>query len=294
MSGQPKGNPYQWIHFVGTGPTLATTVEVTVLAGISAPKVTGGWAKWAEVPRWGRTALTVIEGYDPRKMEVPILFDSLLTGQSREDIEENVQKLEWMAGRGTPPGVSTADAVGESPLVRVFANKIGSENAGLGSESPLIPIGIHNSGYPDAGNIHWLVTSIDFYDEPQSAGNLSPLATLRDQGGARLRQAATVTLLERTSYNFDAGAKARAEARAKLRHKLFEVKTTAGRNTIKKVAAYEFRRHKIPAPQQLEALGEIVAANNPPGRKPGLGYQTEKALKVNTPIRIPKSAVTRF
>jgi hypothetical protein len=285
----PRGAEYQWIKFVGVGQSIEDVLEVVALAGMSAPKVTKGWVKWAEVPRWGRVGITVIEGYDPRVMEVPILFDAI-TGfaEEHEDVETNIRKLEWMAGRGHPhAGLPTGarDASGESPLVKVFAVGI------HGDESPLVPINEVNSGSPEEGGVHWLVTDIAFYDEPQTAGRLGPWATTRKRDGHRIRQAATVTLLEHTTYAFDAATKRRAEERGKLKHKFIEVRSTSARNTMRKVAYHEFQIKHTPVYKRAKGMGEVVQANNESGRK--LGHDQNKPLTPGTRVRIPESAFSK-
>ena len=57
---------------------------------------TEGYAKYAHVPRPQRVAVTVIEGYEPMTITVPLLLDKTTGG----DVESDIQALEWMGGQG--------------------------------------------------------------------------------------------------------------------------------------------------------------------------------------------------
>jgi hypothetical protein len=243
----------QLIEF--SGHTLhRDTRKFEVLAGDGAPTPIGGWPKIATVDRPGRVGYTVPTGYDPIGMKVPILFDAVMRTADREDIENNILKLEWMAGRDPkPPG---GEVKGRPPAVEVFT---GDSN---GNQIPLVPKQFQSE---PGHSRQWWITDLAF-DETQEGCK-------RDRGGARIRQAVVVTLTQIVST---AGAIALAKAaREQAKGKYKTVTSTASANTIKKVAV----REGIPS-----AWKEILAANR------RLGASGEKHLKPGTHIRIPLTA----
>lgn len=137
-SGEPKraNTALQEIGFYAYGKTAAGNsreASFSVLAQETAPQITGGWVKLAKVQRFQRVSVTVPEGYDPRVLTVPIMFDATAPRgaevQAAEgkvakaiengaaQIEENIKALEWMAGREEHP---SGEVTGEPPYVQVY------------------------------------------------------------------------------------------------------------------------------------------------------------------------------
>jgi len=68
-------------------------VQVKMLRGDGAPKMTGGGGGWSTVARPRRTALTQWTGRDPYRMDVPILFDGW---HDRRSVEKDIARLNRM------------------------------------------------------------------------------------------------------------------------------------------------------------------------------------------------------
>lgn len=234
------------------GHTLAGEFKTfTVLAGEGAPMVTEGWPKIAKVPRFQRVAITVPEGYEPIVMTVPVLFDAVALTKERPDIEADVRSLEWMAGR--TPNPKGTEIQGEPPFVMIFS----TDNSG--NLTNLVPKPYQT--VPGRSQ-QWYITNIAFDSNP-----------LRDTGGDRIRQAATVTLTEVVSTP-SALARNRASREA-VKGKNIKVLSDSAADTIKKVAT----REGIPGSWQA-----ILKANR------NLGTSAEKVLPKNTVVRIPLTA----
>lgn len=135
-----------------------TTPEgsVTVLAGDGVVTVTGGYGGWETVSRPRNVGLTVWMGYEPLKMSVPILFDSLASGDGNAT-EQSIAALERMAGRGSGKGGDTPP-----PVVK------------LSAYGALVP---HK-------NIDWHIESIEWGE------------AVRNSSGNRVRQEATVGVIQ--------------------------------------------------------------------------------------------------
>jgi hypothetical protein len=225
-----------------------------VLAGDGAPTPKGGWAKIATIDRPGRVGYTVSTGYDPIAMTVPILFDAVMKTANREDIELNILALEWMAGRS--PNPKGGEVKGEPPYVEVFT--VNSH----GNTIPLVPRQFQSE---PGRSRQWWITDIEFDSTEEGCK--------RDSGGARVRQAAVVTLEEIVSIPSTLAQNRKSRDAVKGKYKT--VHSTASANTIKKVAV----REGIPSSWKA-----ILEAN----RK--LGASAEKALKPGTKIKIPLTA----
>jgi len=210
----------QTIQFAGslTDGTHWVKHSFFCLAGDTAPTVNGGYAKWSVVDRPQRIGTTVFQGYDPITLTIPILFDAVayppIDGQSLED---DIDRLDWMGGRGALyAGTPFAPGVGESPLIAV------STSDASGKPTPLIPLVWQNAGES------WVVTDIAYDD-----------GALRDESGARIRQAATVTLLQHIQGPFDTGndsAATRAKGRNSQANKFSTVTVRAGLSTYQEIA----------------------------------------------------------
>lgn len=153
-----------------------------VKAGDSAPVVKEGYAKYESVDRPMRTGLTLFTGYDPITMDVPITFEAFSSRRGL-DLERDIALLERMAGRGIFKGAGT----GFPGYVNV------STTDNRGNVVPLIPRSLQ--AHPTNPNPpKWVVSELAWDEEP-----------LRNREGNRLRQKATVTLMQ---YVQVAGSKA--------------------------------------------------------------------------------------
>lgn len=226
------------------GHTALGEVETfSVLAGDGAPTVTGGWARIALLERPGRVSFTVPSGYDPVTMTVPILFDAVAKTKDRADIEADIKKLEWMAGR------STEEALGEPPYVEVFTL---DDN---GNTIALVPEQYQSK---PGRSQQWFISGIEFDTE-----------AIRDRSGSRLRQAATVTLTEIITTP-GVIAKNR-KSREAVKNKNETVFSTSEADTIKKVAA----REGIPSSWKA-----ILAANRKLGSSAEKHLKPHTAIKI--------------
>ncbi len=242
----PPLNRPQYVIFQGRLGSQEHFIEV--LAGEAGATPSAGYAKWARVPRPQRKALTIHEGYEPMALTVPVRFDAVRNNGVREDVEDQIQWLEWMGGRGIKPG---AQGVGQPPLVVVYAAK------GAEREVPLIPKPFQTA------NIKWFVDDLIFDANP-----------LRSAGGARIRQDCEVRLVEHVVDPVIPGGP------TSTAYKTF--KTTGSLNTLKKLVAHYLHGSRS---RLAEAVRETVKANAF-NRK--IGTNPEKHLAVGTHIRIPE------
>lgn len=180
----------------------------TVLAGEGAPTPTEGWVKLQKVQRFQRTSVTVPEGYDPYVLTVPLLFDAVAR-TIRRNVEQDIQTLEWMAGR-SPRG----EPKGPPPLVMVYSTD------SAGNLTNLVPKQFQT--VPGASQ-QWYVGPIALDPNP-----------LRNRPGDRIRQAATVTLTE--AVNTEQSVQEARAKREEVKGKFRVVHSTKAANTIKKVA----------------------------------------------------------
>lgn len=242
----------QEIGFLGLTLT-GESRSFTVLAGEGAPTPTEGWVKIAKVQRFQRASITVPEGYDPYVLSVPVLFDAVALTKDRPNVEADILALEWMAGRFR----SNAELVGPPPQVTVYSTDSG------GNLTNLVPKQFQTV---NGSEQLWYLGPIAFDPNP-----------LRDRGGERLRQAATITLTE--VVDTASQAQEAATARAAVKGKFRTVRSTAAADTIKKVAqAQGFPRGAL----SKEAWKTILAANR------NLGTSAEKKLRPGTKVKIPE------
>ncbi len=225
-----------------------------VLAGDGAPTPKGGWAKIVTIDRPGRVGYTVSTGYDPISMTVPILFDRVMRTANREVIELNILALEWMAGRSPSP--KGGEVKGEPPYVEVFTVD------SAGHTIPLVPRQFQSE---PGRSRQWWITDIEFDSSEEGCK--------RNSAGARIRQAAVVTLTEISSTA--ATIAQNRKARDVVKGKFKTVHSTTSANTIKKVAV----REGIPSSWKA-----ILQANHK------LGASAEKHLKPGTAVKIPLTA----
>jgi hypothetical protein len=161
---------------------LAAENSFDVMPGDSAPQIVDGYAVIETVDRPQRTGLTMFTGYSPIAMDVPIRFEShyYKDGDRRpgQDIEDDIAKLELMAGRGIDSAAGTAPP----PIIRVGVTRDGGKKT-----VPLIP---KNYQFDRNENPHapvWRINGIDWDSNP-----------IRNRSGNRIRQLATVHLVAHT------------------------------------------------------------------------------------------------
>jgi hypothetical protein len=242
----------QEIGFVGT-TSSGESKTFSVLAGEGAPTVTGGWVKLAKVTRYQRVSITVPEGFDPLVLTVPILFDSTVQVKERSDVESDIAKLEWMAGRYPVP--EGGEITGEPPLVEVYT--LGNHGGEL-AQTNLVPrqfqtLSIHERRL-------WYITEITWDENP-----------LRDRGAERIRQKAKVQLTEVVVNPTTVQRYKKANESVKNKFRVY--KTTSQVNTIKRLAAH------IGYP----AAWKLILENNK-----NLGTSATKSLKPGTSVKVPE------
>ena len=211
---------------------------ITVLAGYAAPNITAGWAKINVIDRPLRLGFTVPNGYDPWTMDLPIQFEAVVRqahGQHQplsSDIEADIQVLEWMAGRGILYGEPTHGAAGPATALPPLVNVASLD--GQGNSTDLIP---RNLRLTD-----WVITNIAYDDSvgmsSSSGGTQSSGGVIRDRSGSRIRQAATVSLMQ---YVAAPGAIVSPGARQSRRNTAIGAKTvhaSLAYNTIEKIVQH--------------------------------------------------------
>ena len=279
------------IHFVGKNVNEKggkEEYEFRALVNNESVEATEGYAIYARVKRPQRKSITVLEGYEPMTITVPLLFDESTADTriaserwregKRGTIEDDMQILEWMGGRGvkfkTPPegGVGTPGE-GNSPLVEI------TSLLADGSESLIIP-----TQYRTA-ELLWVVSASSGsgieWDKTPGTG------VLRNASGRRVRQACVVTLTELVQPAYDRGlnsAAARAKARELAEHK-FETVTVPvdGRYySLGEIGAFYCNSPK--------AVNELIKANAGNRR---IGSRPDKRLKRGTRIKVPATARPR-
>jgi LysM repeat protein len=137
---------------------LDTKKAILVKRGHDAPSFVSGGARWNVVNRPSQMSFTTYEGSDPRRMDVPILFDGLTSDESTDySVEDHVGILNHF--RFPPEG----DPLAPPPLVIVEGS---------------LPV-------PAQPDIVWVVEDISFGDD-----------VIWHENDYRLRQDAVVHLLQ--------------------------------------------------------------------------------------------------
>jgi hypothetical protein len=189
-----------------------------VMAGKSAPIPTGGGANITGIDRARRKQFTYATGYNAASMDVPICFDATVSyglyGWTPAELVLNIQKLNWMWGRGKLYANGTHPAQGDPPIVQV--------SSGDGKTSTnLIPPDYQSDS---ASDLRWLISNIAWDTNP-----------IIGPGGDVRQWYATVSLIE---YVAVPGAPASPRNRQILRGNGAEVRTittTAAKDTIAKI-----------------------------------------------------------
>jgi hypothetical protein len=263
----------QYIVFAGSlvGGTKSAAYSFAVLAGDGAPTITDGYANYNIVARAQQVGMTVLAGYNPVSLTVPIRFDCFQadwvdsqTGkvnQTAAQLERDIQILDWMGGRGklfAQDGGVGAPGIGDSPLVTVYSTD------SQGYQTPLIP--------PTVQGLQMVVSAI--------AWDASPI---RNTAGYRTRQDCTVTLLEWVQDRFSASAdssSARAKATGAVAGEYKTVTTTGSLNTIRKIAGR--------VANNPNSAWTILQANKGDTR---VGTSVDKRLPTGTRIKVPTAVI---
>jgi hypothetical protein len=158
---------------------LRRSQVVNVLAGDSAPRITGGYAKIGVIDRTERAGVSFFQGYDPITIEIPVRFESedrtgSWLGADGAAIERDIGLLEMMVGRGIVAGA----AVGAPPIIRLMVRTNAADFVALIPKAYQWTLGNPN-------NKLWWISDISWDDEAQ-----------RNAQGERIRQLATITVTE--------------------------------------------------------------------------------------------------
>lgn len=154
-------------------------VILDMLAGDQGPHVTSGYAKWEAIDRWGRAGALQFNGYDPVTIEIPVRFESLGYNEHgmRTGVEDDIEALEQMGGRGRFQGATTGRP---GPIKITCTNN-------HGDSVPLLAAIHQSGGYSNPNPPMWVITGIDW-------GTAVPDEVYRNRLGARIRQTATITV----------------------------------------------------------------------------------------------------
>jgi hypothetical protein len=253
-----------------------------VLAGYAAPKITAGLgSKVNIIDRPLELGFTVPVGYDPFAMDVPIQFEALTDAWTgfpaiTDDLEYDIEKLDWMAGRGRlygdAQGHSTAGpAAGAPPLVTVASLD------GGGNETNLIPTTLHR--------VDWMITNIAYDDTlPAQSGGGTQVSggVIRDESGDRVRQAATVSLVQFIAAPGSDLSPANRQAARGAATGFQSFTSKQGLNTIYKIVMYV-----TGGSATYKDIQAVVAFNR--GRLKIT--RANQPLKNGTKVEIPKSVL---
>lgn len=184
-----------------------------------APTVTDGYAMFSTLSRPGRVGVSKFDGYNPIAMDLSLQFEAWdgqivdVTPNMSEEarrtgyglvnnvqvfqdgayIEENIQKLERMAGRGPYKGA----AQGPPAIIRISTTQ-------NGTPVPVLPLAYQWTPSNITAPL-WRISKITWDNTDQQ----------RDPVGRRVRQKAVVTVTEYTKVLYATrSAAARAKAKA--------------------------------------------------------------------------------
>jgi hypothetical protein len=229
--------PYQTNQLYTFSGTLPGAIGYTfnVLAGYQPMTVTGGWANISVIDRPLRLGFTIPQGYDPYTATVAIQFENVVRQPHRgasplSNVEFDIQKLEWMAGRGelyrTRQGASPlGPATGNPPLVTVTSLD------SSGNPTNLIPPNLQ-------GDIVWVITDIAYDTQvgsSSSGGQQGSGGVQRDRSGTRNRQAAVVTLMQYISGPGAENSPSRRQANRQAASGYRVYRATSERDTIQAI-----------------------------------------------------------
>jgi hypothetical protein len=245
---------------------------LTAIVGSEGMTTTGGWGKWARVGRRQRTGLTVLEGYEPYTVSLPILLDANYLGL--DDIEHQVAILEWFGGRGPLfQGRPGHPGLGEPPLLEVS------------SESELIPKWCQ-SGRGREGEIYYVLDGIEYNMlgrewVPPIRRSIGETGT-----GRRQRQSATLTLIQYIGAQGDTSNSVanRVALLQKQEHTFTTFIVRGGVDTFKRIAKHLNASDPARIP---DAAREIQKDNS------RYGASVDKLLPHGAHIRVPESATSK-
>lgn len=250
----------------GSNPHHQHRVEeayfISAICGTEGITPTSGYGKWKNVERRQRISITVLEGYDPYTITVPLIFDSQADPDS---VEKDLDELEWMGGRGqlfnSRPGHA---GEGDTPLIQIFSAE----------GSSLVPSECSNE------DIRFVVSGIEY----NMAGR-ELILPIRRADGERIRQAATVTLTQYEGAIGNGGLDSpanRANVARKLKQEYDSFTVADGVNTFRKIAKH-FNRN----PNRISSAAREIANANAK-----LGASVDKRLNHGVRVRVPLSATT--
>jgi hypothetical protein len=206
---RPRGGPRSVnAQFTGRGLTtlmvpreMRAAYSFDVLAGDSPPTIVGGYAKLGILGRPERTGITTFDGYDPITMKVPIRFEAERGSDRAEGIEDDIDLLESMAGRGI-----LGDGTGPPPIIRL------STTNSSGGVVPLIPRGYQWSQENRQGPL-WRIGDLQWDEDPKDG-------VRRNSNGRRTRQKCDVIVQQAVTINLvgltrSSSKRAKAKAAAK-------------------------------------------------------------------------------
>jgi hypothetical protein len=242
-------------------PAVDQSPRPQAICGTEGVVVTSGYGKWNNIDRRQRTSLTILSGFDPYTITVPLILDGVA---ELESVEGELEKLEWMGLRGLLVGSSGPEeegkfhpGEGETPTIEVLGKLVPPEVS-----SP---------------KIRFVLTGIEY----NMAGR-ELILPVRRKDGERVRQAVTLTF---TQYNPAMGASQSPAQRAKVvdkeKHELKPFVVHDGINTFRRIAKH-YRARDISG-----AAREIQKANAK------LGASVDKVLKHGTKVKVPRSATSQ-
>lgn len=263
------GQPFvagQVYHFLGYDFTNNVQRDFYTLAGETAAKIVGGFAKIQVIDRPRRKGFTMPVGYDPISVDVPIHIDEVVSGGSEppgihSGVENDILTLEWMGGRGIlyggPNQSHNKQAIGNPPIVSWSTT---NSNVNSPHETNLVPANVH--GYS------WVISNIAYGDP------------IRDQYGNRRRQPVVLTLTEWVPI--PTGKKPTVPT-----NKFRTFQSTQALNTVAKVARPHLPSHN----QTMNVYAAIVEYNQDVFQKAHKRYPvsrpTQAFPKVGTKVEIP-------
>lgn len=86
-------------------------LQVAVLRGEGAPRMTGGGGGWAVEARPKRVGLTLWNGRDPYSMDVPVLFDGWADNEPQENAISILNQMQMGGDFREPPTVTITGSV---------------------------------------------------------------------------------------------------------------------------------------------------------------------------------------
>src|SRR5581483_6732395 len=141
-----SGNVY--LSFQGVGFSSGYRQSFDVLCGDNPPTVTAGYANWTNVKRPLQRSLTIFEGYEPATMTVEVRFGQWANNGSwqtddtaGQKNENDIGKLEWMAGSNFQQG--------PSPAIYVWSHST------QGGDTDLIPRQYRGLPWIISGGVQW-------------------------------------------------------------------------------------------------------------------------------------------